>query len=237
MAQVLQHPFLTGKEALRLQGEEAAFDVFISYRVASDRALAENLFTVLTAAGTRVWLDAKCLQPGESWEDGFCSGLAQSSIFIPILSRGAIKNFSQLSSTSPCDNVLLEHLLAIEFQRRALLQFIYPLFVGDLEAGKTYRNYFSSGCHPQVDSTVRVPSVEKKFSEHLDRLALGCSILTDAEMPVAVILEGITKNQGSFLEGPADEALLLTKVQCDIRAMVEKRGQLSKRAPKETIVD
>ena len=101
IAQVLQHPFLTGKEALRLPGEEAAFDVFISYRVASDRALAENLFNVLTAAGARVWFDVKCLQPGESWEDGFCSGLAQSSIFIPILSRGAIKNFSQLSPTSP----------------------------------------------------------------------------------------------------------------------------------------
>ena len=61
------------------------------------------------------------LEPGQSWEEGFCDGLLKSRIFLPILSRGAInhpdkswQNFSQLTTDSNCDNVLLEHLLSLE---------------------------------------------------------------------------------------------------------------------------
>ena len=46
---VLAHPFLTGKEATRLQGEKAEFDVFVSYRVATDAWLAELVYEHLTA--------------------------------------------------------------------------------------------------------------------------------------------------------------------------------------------
>lgn len=38
------------------------FDVFISYRVASDRDRVEALYKELTAAGLRVWWDQKCLK-------------------------------------------------------------------------------------------------------------------------------------------------------------------------------
>ena len=61
------------------------------------------------------------MEPGQSWEDGFCDGLLKSRIFLPILSRGAInhpdkswQNFSQLTADSNCDNVLLEHLLSLD---------------------------------------------------------------------------------------------------------------------------
>jgi hypothetical protein len=56
---------------------------------------------------------------------GFCNGLAKSCIFLPILSRGAINdvnnsrsNFTALTASSNCDNVLLEHRLALELQQR-----------------------------------------------------------------------------------------------------------------------
>jgi hypothetical protein len=52
---VLSLPLLTGESSPRLRGEEPAYDIFISYRVASDFANAEKLYNVLTDAGYRVW--------------------------------------------------------------------------------------------------------------------------------------------------------------------------------------
>jgi hypothetical protein len=45
---------LTGKTAPRLPGEEAQYDVFISYRVASDAVHAELLYNILSSAGFNV---------------------------------------------------------------------------------------------------------------------------------------------------------------------------------------
>jgi hypothetical protein len=106
------------------------------------------------------------LQPGVSWEAGFCDGLANSRIFMPILSRQAInsptvphQNITNLTQDSKCDNVLLEYLLSLELSERGLIEKIYPVMIGDLELPahhatgsarpseikKVYRNYFSSG--------------------------------------------------------------------------------------------
>jgi len=67
MAQVLAHPFLSGKKAARMLGEVAEFDVFISYRVQSDYKHEEILYTKLIGTGLKVWWDKKCLKPGVPW--------------------------------------------------------------------------------------------------------------------------------------------------------------------------
>ncbi len=61
MLQALHHPFISGKKVARMVGQTAEFDVFISYRVASDALHAELLFDLLTEAGIKVWWDKKCL--------------------------------------------------------------------------------------------------------------------------------------------------------------------------------
>ena len=128
------HPFITGKSAARMVGEEAEFDVFISYRVASDAAHVERLYNILTKLGVKVWWDKKCLLPGEPWEEGFCQGLIKSRAFVPLLSRGAIKNptvpwqnFENLTEGSRCDNVFLEHRLALELREMGFIEKIYPV--------------------------------------------------------------------------------------------------------------
>ena len=75
--QVMQHPYVSGKidTGGRLAGEEAVWDVFISYRVATDVHHASALYHALTAAGLRVFWDKKSLRPGEDWEDGFVKAL------------------------------------------------------------------------------------------------------------------------------------------------------------------
>jgi hypothetical protein len=55
IGEVLAHPFITGQKATRLPGDEPDYDVFISYRVASDAHHAKILFELLTFAGVRVW--------------------------------------------------------------------------------------------------------------------------------------------------------------------------------------
>jgi hypothetical protein len=158
------------------------------------------------------------LEPGQSWEDGFCDGLLKSRIFLPILSRGAInhpekswQNFSQLTADSNCDNVLLEHLLSLELQTRGLIERIYPVMIGDLSPSSVdgepgvYANYFGTGCHPRLpDPSVEVKSVAAVARGHLDRLCLGSPLLDG--MTVSKVLGSLTKNQGKLVEGRADRA-------------------------------
>jgi serine/threonine protein kinase/NADH:ubiquinone oxidoreductase subunit 6 (subunit J) len=67
MAQLMLHPFITGNTVARLIGQQADFDVFLSYRVASDSQHAQLLFDILTRKGLKVWWDKVCLEPGEDW--------------------------------------------------------------------------------------------------------------------------------------------------------------------------
>ena len=63
-------------------GEKATFDVFLSYRVASDYKHCAALYEVLTNSGLTVWWDKMCLKPGEPWEEGFCSVQYDRYLFV-----------------------------------------------------------------------------------------------------------------------------------------------------------
>jgi len=135
---VLSHPFLTGAHFCRLQGEEPEWDVFISYRVDSDSGHAEELYNALCQKGLKVWWDKRCLEPGQNWEEGFCSGPVDSSIILCLMSKFAINNphesrwnFERLETSSYCDNVLLEWRLALELKARGMLYGIIPVMIGD----------------------------------------------------------------------------------------------------------
>jgi hypothetical protein len=69
--------------------------VFISYRTGSDRQLARRLYEQLsemtideTGQRVRVYLDQTRLEDGQRWDAGFMSGLANSWVFVPIVSTG-----------------------------------------------------------------------------------------------------------------------------------------------------
>jgi hypothetical protein len=79
----------------------------------------------------KVFWDAVSLQPGVPWEQGFCDGLVQSRVFVPPLARGALQNLPAITADAPCDNVLLEYRLAQEFRGLGLLEFVFPVFIGD----------------------------------------------------------------------------------------------------------
>jgi len=136
----LEHPFLTGKTPKRIVGQEAEYDVFLSYRVVSDAKHIKLLHRILTQRGLRVYWDALCIRDGKPWEREFAEGLIASKIFVPFISRHAVNqpnnvfnNFSLLKSDSHCDNVLLEHRLAFELQDRGYIESVFPVCLGDAQ--------------------------------------------------------------------------------------------------------
>jgi serine/threonine protein kinase len=224
LAQALQHSYFTQKEALRMPGDNAFdWDVFISYRVASDQPLAAALHESLSTAGLRVFWDKVCLVTGKEWRDGFFDGLVKSRLFLPVISRGAIKtvnadnkpvwgNWELLNPDSPCDNKLLEHRAALECRDRGLLDYIVPVFVGDEVAADTpgYRgSYFAGGCCPQASGEV-VESIEAELCAQLDRTNLGTPYVE--RMTVRAVLDRIKGFQAVFLERNTEDAL---RVVCE----------------------
>lgn len=214
MKVIKHHSFLTGRSTARMPGEEAEFDIFISYRVASEKAMAKQLFDMLEAKGICVWLDQVKLELGKPWDQGFCDGLMKSRVFVPLISRNSINhptndrsNVSALKDTSPCDNVLLEYNIALELRERGLIELICPILIGDYDdMNDEYSNYFGSKCPPDVShlKTTVVKSIDEKIICELDRQSLGSPLL--GSLSVHSILDSIFKNQGLFVEGKAGDA-------------------------------
>ncbi len=141
----------------------------------------------------------KSLKDGVSWKDGFCDGLMQSCSFVPILSKKGIKHqFDSLVDSSSCDNVLLvEHALGLEFKLRGLVDFVFPIFVGEFDSSiNEYGDYFVQGCYPLLysDRPVLPISVKTALTMHVERIGLGTVYLE--HFHIKTVFDHLTKNQG-----------------------------------------
>ena len=225
VSHALAHPFLTGKRAARMIGDEALYDVFLSYRVSSDSHHCELMHEMLTEKGLRVWWDKKCLQPGVDWEEGFCEGLINSRAFVPLLSRAGLERFKNLTESSPCDNVLLEYRLALELQSLNLIEFVFPVMIGDSSADSNdpracnYTAYFKSGCQPKCPE-INVKSVEEKLREQLNNQGLGDPLTYNPR--VKDIYQSLSKHQGGFIQGTGGDAF--SAVVDSIHSMIKPAG-------------
>ena len=223
------HPFLSGKRAARMVGEEAEYDVFLSYRVNSDLHHCELMYEMLTQKGLRVWWDKKCLRVGVDWEEGFCEGLIKSKAFVALLSRAGLQNFEGLTESSSCDNVLLEYRFALELQSFNLLEAVFPVMIGDSSADSldpracTYTNYFKSGCSPRC-SDISVKSIEEKLCEHFNNQGLGAPFRSNRTLKE--ILQALTTHQGGFIQGAGGDAF--THVVDSIYSMIKLAKNLSR---------
>ena len=214
--QALAHPFISGKRVARLIGEEAEYDVFLSYRVNSDLRHCELLYNLLTERGLKVWWDKKCLQPGVNWEDGFCEGLMKSKSFVALVSKAGMKNdnihtqnFEFLTESSQCDNILLEYRLALELRAFDFLEAVFPVMIGvgyvdDADPKSCiYAHYFKSNSLPNCPDIV-VRSVEEKLCQYLNSHGLGAPIISNRT--VKHIFDALLKHQGGFIRGTGEAA-------------------------------
>jgi hypothetical protein len=84
-----------------------------------------------------------------------------------------------------------------------MIEKIYPIMIGD-EVDGQYKNYFASGCHPNLAQVaeVVVASVEDKLGHHLEGEGLGSPMLPS--MTVKEVVDAVTINQGKIVQGPKD---------------------------------
>jgi len=209
MSAILDHPYVSGKDSVRMVGDPYVYDAFISYRVSADAELAKNLHQKLTDRGLNVFWDKVCLQDGKPWEVGFCEGLVNSRVFVALISEDAVAHptndrscFNRLTATSICDNVLLEHQLALELEELGMLEYIYPVMIGKRN-GRVY-DRFNSSCYGTLPD-VSVQDVQKKLTEHMSRQALGAPLQFDRTVKATV--KGIHAHQGGFIEGEYNDSL------------------------------
>eukprot|EP01030_Chromulinospumella_sphaerica_P034340 gene34340-biopygen9396 len=206
LARILAHPFFTGRKVARLSGQEASYDVFISYRVWSDKEHVKKLHDELTSK-LKVYWDARCLEDGQNWEEGFCSGVVDCRFFVPLLSRNGLSNFSTLDDASkPCDNVLLEHRLALELKEMGLVEGIFPIVMGEQVKNEemdsvevpTQMAINWKTLYP-VCHDVCVEAVEAGTCTHLANQALGTPLHPNRS--VLSVLTEMKKMQGALIDG------------------------------------
>lgn len=124
---------------------------------------------------------------------------------------------------SPCDNVFLEHLIAVEQLELGAIKAVFPIFVGETSAASptSYGNFFRGGGLPTCpDTTPVVAAVDAKALEHYERMRAkaGCCCckvckqrrpheLTTADRSPGGILAKLCRFQGGFVEGDRDDSL------------------------------
>jgi len=198
--------------------------IFLGYRVSKDADLVERIYDKLKAEGMNVWWDRRSLEPGKQWEQGFADGLCSSDIFVPFLSKAALENFADLTAEKMCDNVLLEHQLALELLHRGNLRAIFPILVGeprlDAEYGEMYGDFFKGGVPTCMHE--RVLKVEYKLKEHLKRLGKGEPQLLEETRTVHATLDAIKGFQGVKLTGMRIDAM--EKVVAEIVKLAKTVG-------------
>jgi len=205
------------------------FDVFLSYRVASDRDSVEALYHALTAEGLRVWWDKECLKTGEKWEEGFMDGLIDSVVAVPLLSCDLLRTLAGLQPDAQ-DNVLIEHSFCLELFERGELKGIVPLLIGSL-GPSTYNNFFIARVEAGSECTVPdvvLPSVNGLLKKHMRRKGKGIPMSKAGTTATAREIVGeLLEFQGVPLRGeaPPDFALaasLIAKLIRDIKSRPNK---------------
>ena len=110
-----------------MPGEEATYDVFISYRVKPHKEHVKDLYKLLKEGGLNVYWDQECLEDGVNWERGFCKGLVKSGNFVCLVSTQTFdKGYcNNLKFDSKKDNVILEWQLALELQNYGYIKKVW----------------------------------------------------------------------------------------------------------------
>ncbi|KAJ3124174.1 hypothetical protein HK098_001348 [Nowakowskiella sp. JEL0407] len=126
------------------------YDVFISYRVKYDEKHAETLynrFKFNQSKNTKVFWDKASLELGNKWKKEFLDALANSRIFIPILSNEFMDNL--VVEKNKVDNVLLEWDTILERCENGSKQLIIPVFVDPFNfgnAGNSMKDIAAKDC-------------------------------------------------------------------------------------------
>lgn len=177
------------------------YDLFLSYRTGHDDDDFVKLLYMRLSTRYRVFYDKECLRCGEDWQEGFVKGLANSHVFIPIITPYTFGG-NRAPVPNRQDNVLLEYEIAVELltQKRGKLKCLYPLLVGNLVDGLYQRPQF-----PSFESNLFLEANKVKIQQFCPLLDLMYSE-TLAQRTVKELFDGILSIQCRFFTGSFDDA-------------------------------
>ncbi len=205
-------------------------DVFISYRVASDAALARAVHDALSEVvlpdsnkNIRCYLDQTKLVDGERWDVGFMDGLVNSTVVVPIISAECLAPMMKLdcdSADEAVDNVLLEWSAALELHERddTSVVSVLPLLVGKdgrdlfVDAAKQFGGVDAL---PSVTSAATMTKLEKHLAsttdtgsiENLKMLVNNGSEDEGTEITVVSVVKSLLLFQGAKLTSSTKEGV------------------------------
>ena len=202
----------TALEAIARAKPGERFGMFISYRVWCDKIFAESLYKAASKCQLRsgrenrlkVYLDKMQMVDGQRFDVNFARGLANSQVFVPLVSANCLKNFVELGQTDKEDFVLTEWVMALELQQRGYVQAVFPIVVGEQRQDGTFSGSFFE--------ELRNGRVSWPASEGFHGAGSG-------EIPDVVSHESIAKAK-EFL-AKLDPPLQLTE-ELTVRAVVQK---------------
>jgi len=165
----------------------AKHDVFINYRVRTDKDLAIKLFYALSAEtkedgkAIRPFLDAECLNDGEEWEAGFLNGLEHAAVILLLISEDGIKGIEGAHERQ--DNVLLEYEYALDKHAKETAVLL-PLVVGKTVEGGLYKPFGGFGV--------------SQYSENKHASAKSTGTSVRATMETLFKIQGLKTDPGAF---------------------------------------
>jgi len=197
-------------------------DIFINYRVASEKDLSLKLFYALSThrhptgkEAVKVFLDRQCLPEGEEYEKHFVSAITNSTIIVLLISEAGIANIQSADQWQ--DNVLLEYELALE-QHESEKAFVLPLLIPTIKVveGETYIVKFKKfGTDQYPDAPHKSPKSSKNVRETMKKLfsLQGVHIdLDNLDSPLPGIVEKLPilerKRIEKYLNGPDGEVIV-----------------------------
>ena len=157
---------------LQSLGCKPKFDVCVSYRggVKDDQEQADLLCSKLHSEGIRAVAMAASIN---------ATGVLKFKprIFVAVQSSASLAPLSSLDPTSAADPVAVEWVVALEMQASKQIDYLFPIFLGDLDADgeRQYASLWGEGSEhvvPKVDEQVAalVPEAKVKHSKELLRI-------------------------------------------------------------------
>ena len=125
------------------------YGLFISYRVRCDKGFAEALYRHASRCELRpgrenrlqVYLDKVRIMGGQSYDENFVKGMANSTVFSPLLSVKCLRGLVEIGESDEEDFVLIEWIVAVELQKRQVIKALYPITIEmqdrDIKDGQT----------------------------------------------------------------------------------------------------
>jgi hypothetical protein len=109
--------------------ENDSYDMFLSYRHASDKELTRRMaFALKRDSDLAVFRDEDCLPVGRRFDFEFLKALGHTEIYVPMMSVGAVSRMLKEDAHEHMDNWLAELVMALSLVQKGKLKLIVPVF-------------------------------------------------------------------------------------------------------------